>query len=96
MARFVRVADNDRWNSGIGTSTNTCSDVYKGAAAESAPEIRITTDYYRTLRPINGAIDFHSYGQVHGPTLYHGCLLPAPLSCLQRECRVDACAADNR
>ena len=58
------MADNDRWSSGIGTSTNTCSDVYKGAAAESAPEIRITTDYYRALRPINGAIDFHSYGQV--------------------------------
>ena len=54
----------DRWSSGVGTSSDPCSDTFKGAAAESAPEISITTDYYRSLRPIYGAIDFHSYSQL--------------------------------
>jgi len=54
----------DMWDSGIGTSTNPCSDVYRGTAAASEPEIRATTRYFAEHAPIFGAIDIHAYSQL--------------------------------
>jgi len=54
----------DHWNTGIGTSTRPCSEIYKGTSPGSEPEIRATTDYFQQNAPIYGAIDIHAYSQL--------------------------------
>ena len=40
---------NDRWDSGIGTSSNPCSSIFKGASPGSEPEIAATTTYFKNI-----------------------------------------------
>ncbi len=63
-----------------GSSSNRCSETYHGPSAESEPETRATSDffrsvdyvlnllihdnYYREQTLIIGAIDWHSYSQL--------------------------------
>jgi len=54
----------DHWDTGIGTSANPCSEVYKGTSPGSEPEIAATTDYFLQNAPIFGAIDIHAYSQL--------------------------------
>lgn len=54
---------NDNWGRG-GSSTNPCSDTYMGRAAADAPETQVTSNYFRTLAPVIGAIDWHAYSQL--------------------------------
>lgn len=51
------------WDSNIGTSTNPCSAIYRGARTFSEPEtrnIRSILDSYPQIRTV---VDFHSYSQ---------------------------------
>jgi len=54
---------NDHWAGG-GSSTNPCSDTYMGTAAASEIEVQITQDYFKSIPPVLGAIDWHSYSQL--------------------------------
>jgi murein tripeptide amidase MpaA len=52
------------WSSGIGTSSNSCSDVYKGPSAFSEPEtrnVRWLIDQYTNLSCL---VDVHSYSEL--------------------------------
>lgn len=52
------------WSSGIGTSSNPCSDTYKGAAAFSEPETRNVKWMLGTHSNIVCFADVHSYSQL--------------------------------
>jgi hypothetical protein len=57
------------WGCCGGSSGSTSSDTYRGAAPESAPEVRVVADFVRT-RVVNGtqqitaAIDFHTFSEL--------------------------------
>ena len=51
------------WNSGIGTSADSCSEIFKGAGAFSEPEtrnVRYLLDHYTNIKYM---IDIHSYSE---------------------------------
>jgi len=54
---------NSHWGEG-GSSSNPCSDTYKGPEPNSAPETQNTIAYFKKNAPIIGAIDWHSYSQL--------------------------------
>lgn len=57
----------DHWGGG-GSSSNPCSDIFRGAGPFSAPETKAVADYLMdVIRPqtnLVAAIDFHAYGQL--------------------------------
>lgn len=54
---------NDHWNGG-GSSNNPCSETYMGKAAASEIETQVTQNYFMSIPPVIGAIDWHSYSQL--------------------------------
>jgi murein tripeptide amidase MpaA len=52
------------WPSGIGTSANSCSEVFKGANAFSEPETRNVRYLLDQYAGIMGMVDVHSYSQL--------------------------------
>lgn len=52
------------WSSGIGTSADSCSDVYKGPSAFSEPETRNVRWIIDNFRNIATMIDIHSYSEL--------------------------------
>jgi len=52
------------WSSGIGTSSNSCSDVFHGTAAFSEPETRNVRHLLDTYSNICCMIDVHSFSQL--------------------------------
>ena len=52
------------WSSGIGTSSNSCSDVFKGSAAFSEPETRNVRHLLNAYNNIRCMVDIHSYSQL--------------------------------
>ncbi|MEH0530586.1 M14 family metallopeptidase [Streptomyces stelliscabiei] len=60
---------NYRWGCCGGSSGATSSDTYRGAAAESAPEVKVVADFVRGrvvggVQQIRSAIDFHTYSEL--------------------------------
>lgn len=51
------------WNSGIGTSTNPGSNIYRGSAAFSEPETKNVLHLFNTYQNIGYFIDIHSSGE---------------------------------
>ena len=50
---------------GSGSSGNPCSDIYRGAAAFSAPEAKSLADYIKSYRDkVFCYLDIHSYSQL--------------------------------
>eukprot|EP01121_Diplochlamys_sp_Union-15-3_P020011 TRINITY_DN7676_c0_g2_i1.p1 TRINITY_DN7676_c0_g2~~TRINITY_DN7676_c0_g2_i1.p1 ORF type:complete len:407 (+),score=71.87 TRINITY_DN7676_c0_g2_i1:54-1274(+) len=47
-----------------GSSSTPSSDTYKGTAPFSEPETRAVSNYFLSVGTVNGAIDYHSYGQL--------------------------------
>lgn len=56
------------WSSGIGTSSDRCSDVYKGPAAFSEPETRNVRWLIDQFTNATCMIDIHSYSELGGAT----------------------------
>lgn len=52
------------WSSGIGTSTDSCSDVFKGSGAFSEPETRNVRHMLDTYPNIGFMVDVHSYSEL--------------------------------
>lgn len=52
------------WSSGIGTSTSSCSEIYKGRAAFSEPETRNVRWLLDNFPDIHAMIDVHSYSEL--------------------------------
>jgi murein tripeptide amidase MpaA len=52
------------WSSGIGTSTNLCSETYKGTAPFSEPETRNVRSLLDTYPEIEAMVDVHSYSEL--------------------------------
>src|SRR2546421_4120810 len=52
------------WSSGIGTSANACSEVFKGAGAFSEPEARNVRSVLDSYPQIVSMMDVHSYSQL--------------------------------
>ena len=52
------------WSSGIGTSSNSCSDIFKGSAAFSEPETRNVRSLLDDFPNIECMIDIHSFSQL--------------------------------
>jgi carboxypeptidase T len=52
------------WSSGIGTSANSCSDVFKGSGAFSEPETRNVRHMLDTYPDIECFVDVHSYSEL--------------------------------
>lgn len=52
------------WSSGIGTSSSSCSDVFKGPAAFSEPETRNVRHLLNDYPNIGYFIDVHSYSEL--------------------------------
>ncbi len=52
------------WSSGIGTSTSSCSDIYKGEAAFSEPESRNIKHIIDTYTNLMCVVDVHSYSEL--------------------------------
>ncbi|MDW8810953.1 M14 family metallopeptidase [Streptomyces scabiei] len=60
---------NYRWGCCGGSSGSTSSDTYRGAAAESAPEVKVVANFVRGrvvggVQQIRTAIDFHTYSEL--------------------------------
>ncbi|MFD9037205.1 M14 family metallopeptidase [Streptomyces bottropensis] len=60
---------NYRWGCCGGSSGSTSSDTYRGAAAESAPEVKVVANFVRGrvvggVQQIRSAIDFHTYSEL--------------------------------
>ncbi|MET9128293.1 M14 family metallopeptidase [Streptomyces antibioticus] len=58
-----------RWGCCGGSSGSTSSETYRGAAAESAPEVKVVADFVRSRvvggrQQITAGIDFHTYSQL--------------------------------
>lgn len=49
---------------GVGTSTSTTSDIYRGPVAFSEPETLQLSNFIASLPRLRGHIDFHSFGQL--------------------------------
>jgi len=52
------------WSSGIGTSSDSCNDIYKGPSAFSEPETRNVRWMIDSFPNIACMIDIHSYGEL--------------------------------
>lgn len=52
------------WSSGIGTSDNSCSDVFRGTAAFSEPETQNVRYLVDTLSNLRCVVDVHSYSEL--------------------------------
>lgn len=52
------------WGSGIGTSTNSCSDVFKGPSAFSEPETRNVRWLIDSFPGLASMVDVHSYSEL--------------------------------
>src|SRR5205809_2485083 len=52
------------WSSGIGTSSDSCSEVFKGAGAFSEPETRNVRSLLDSYSHIVSMMDIHSYSQL--------------------------------
>ncbi|MDQ3973692.1 MAG: carboxypeptidase [Actinomycetota bacterium] len=52
------------WSSGIGTSTDSCSEVFKGAGAFSEPETRNVRHLLDEYPQIDCMVDVHSYSEL--------------------------------
>ncbi|MDX3386533.1 M14 family metallopeptidase [Streptomyces niveiscabiei] len=60
---------NYRWGCCGGSSGSTSSETYRGASAESAPEVKVVADFVRSrvvggVQQIKSGIDFHTYSQL--------------------------------
>ncbi|MEE1800941.1 MULTISPECIES: M14 family metallopeptidase [unclassified Streptomyces] len=58
-----------RWGCCGGSSGTASSETYRGAAAESAPEVKVVADFVRSrvvggTQQIKAAIDFHTYSEL--------------------------------
>ncbi|MEV7869385.1 M14 family metallopeptidase [Streptomyces sp. NPDC088124] len=58
-----------RWGCCGGSSGSASSETYRGAAAESAPEVKVVADFVRSRvvgggQQIKAAIDFHTYSEL--------------------------------
>ncbi|GHG95478.1 M14 family metallopeptidase [Streptomyces lanatus] len=58
-----------RWGCCGGSSGSTSSDTYRGASAESAPEVKVVADFARSRvvggkQQIKAGIDFHTYSEL--------------------------------
>ncbi|MET9695957.1 M14 family metallopeptidase [Streptomyces sp. NPDC006529] len=60
---------NYKWGCCGGSSSSKSSETYRGAAAESAPEVKVVADFARSRviggkQQIKASIDFHTYSQL--------------------------------
>ncbi|MFJ5776019.1 M14 family metallopeptidase [Streptomyces sp. NPDC093094] len=60
---------NFRWGCCGGSSGSTSSETYRGPAAESAPEVKVVSDFVRSrvvggVQQIKAGIDFHTYSEL--------------------------------
>lgn len=60
---------NYRWGCCGGSSGSTSSDTYRGASAESAPEVKVVANFVRSRvvggkQQITAGIDFHTYSEL--------------------------------
>ncbi|PTH87892.1 carboxypeptidase [Streptomyces sp. A244] len=60
---------NYRWGCCGGSSGSTSSDTYRGASAESAPEVKVVADFVRSRvvggkQQIKAGVDFHTYSEL--------------------------------
>ncbi|MET9085069.1 M14 family metallopeptidase [Streptomyces sp. NPDC004237] len=60
---------NYRWGCCGGSSGSTSSETYRGASAESAPEVKVVADFVRSRvvggkQQIKAGIDFHTYSEL--------------------------------
>ncbi|MGW7421345.1 M14 family metallopeptidase [Streptomyces sp. NPDC054813] len=60
---------NYRWGCCGGSSGSTSAETYRGAAAESAPEVKVVADFVRSRvvggkQQIKAGIDFHTYSEL--------------------------------
>ncbi|MEU2617211.1 M14 family metallopeptidase [Streptomyces sp. NPDC007157] len=60
---------NHRWGCCGGSSGSTSSETYRGASAESAPEVKVVADFVRSRvvggkQQIKAGIDFHTYSEL--------------------------------
>ncbi|WP_328968787.1 M14 family metallopeptidase [Streptomyces sp. NBC_00239] len=60
---------NYKWGCCGGSSSSKGSETYRGAAAESAPEVKVVSDFVRSRvvggkQQITAAIDFHTYSEL--------------------------------
>ncbi|MFJ9703948.1 MULTISPECIES: M14 family metallopeptidase [unclassified Streptomyces] len=60
---------NYKWGCCGGSSGSTSSETYRGAAAESAPEVKVVADFVRSRvvggkQQIKAGIDFHTYSEL--------------------------------
>ncbi|SMQ18586.1 carboxypeptidase T [Streptomyces sp. Ag82_O1-12] len=60
---------NYRWGCCGGSSGSTSSETYRGASAESAPEVKVVSDFVRSrvvggTQQIKAGVDFHTYSEL--------------------------------
>ncbi|MDO0912149.1 M14 family metallopeptidase [Streptomyces sp. DT2A-34] len=60
---------NYRWGCCGGSSGSPSSDTYRGASAESAPEVKVVADFVRSrvvggVQQIKAGVDFHTYSEL--------------------------------
>ncbi|KUN98531.1 M14 family metallopeptidase [Streptomyces caeruleatus] len=60
---------NYRWGCCGGSSGSASSDTYRGASAESAPEVKVVADFVRSrvvggVQQIKAGVDFHTYSEL--------------------------------
>ncbi|MET9763865.1 M14 family metallopeptidase [Streptomyces sp. NPDC006372] len=60
---------NHRWGCCGGSSGSTSSETYRGASAESAPEVKVVADFVRSRvvggkQQIKAGVDFHTYSEL--------------------------------
>ncbi|XP_053318052.1 carboxypeptidase A1-like [Spea bombifrons] len=58
---------NRNWDAGFGgagSSSNPCSETYRGRAAHSEPEVKSIVDFVRSHGNIKGFVSIHSYSQM--------------------------------
>ncbi|MET9729136.1 M14 family metallopeptidase [Streptomyces sp. NPDC006458] len=60
---------NHRWGCCGGSSGSTSSETYRGTAPESAPEVKVVSDFVRSrvvggVQQIRAGIDFHTYSEL--------------------------------
>jgi carboxypeptidase T len=60
---------NHRWGCCGGSSGSTSSETYRGPAAESAPEVKVVSDFVRSrvvggTQQIKAGVDFHTYSEL--------------------------------
>jgi len=53
-----------KWEVGVGTSDNPCSDVYRGRRAFSEQEVKQVSDYLRTIPDLKSYYNVHAYSQL--------------------------------